>query len=136
MDKRLINFVNKQTGVEHLHIIDMSAEEKSDRCLVFVSSFDYEDQQRYVKRIKSNKSVWYMNEISYDEYCYWVTHSQFEMFKKMNKIMGSTSGLDMEGMIEDAMHRLKKCQAIDEEMEKLPEEDLIDEDAFRKMMGD
>ena len=136
MDKRLMNYVNVQTGVEHLHMIEMSDEEKNGKCFIFVSYFDYKDQQRYVKRIKSNKDIWYMNEISYEEYCYWVAHSQFEMFKKMNKIVGASSGLDIESMIQDAVQRLKKCQAIDDEMQELPEEDLVDEETFRKMMGE
>ena len=135
MDKRFLNFVDKKTGIIHKEVAKMTDDEKKSNCMIYVSYYDYKEDQRYVKRIKTCTEEWYAIEISYEEYCYWVAHSQFEMFKKINKISNSNMGMDIEQMIRDATNRLQKFQALEEETAKLPEEDLVDEETFRKMMG-
>lgn len=134
--KSLITFINKQTGIEHEDIRLMSDEEKKGNCVVYVSNYDYRKTLKYVKRIRTNTGKWYASEIAYEEFCYWVAHSQMELFKKMNEITQSTSGMNIDDMIYDAVERMKKYQAIEDELCELPEEDLIDEDTFRKMMGE
>lgn len=136
ISQSFLNFISKQTGVTHADVSEMSESEKKGNCVIYVSNYEYRRAIKYAKRIRTNRDKWYAVEIGYDEYCYWVAHSQIESFNRMNKIMQTTSEMNVDQMITDAMQRLKKNQAICEEIEKLPEEELVDEETFRKMMGE
>jgi hypothetical protein len=135
MEKRLLNYINKITDIKHSVIQNMTVEEQSGGCLVYVSAIDYKDTVRYVKRVQSSLDKWYASEISYEEYCYWIVNLQYEMFKKVSKIQGLTGDMNVESLIDSAMKKIQQYQAIEEETMKLPEEDLVDERSFKKMMG-
>ena len=152
------------TGVEHLPFDEMPEEEMDGECKIYVGPAIYKGVERFAKRVQTESGTWYVDEITYIEYIEWAIKTQVEMIKRAQDIAKYSEGLDYSALskraqeeienetseqqkkadeaadtfISDVMKAIKKSQgfdAIKEEKMKLPEEELIDEDQFKKMWG-
>jgi hypothetical protein len=132
----LMKYVNKATQIDHRLIEEITDEELQSDCLILVAVVPFKNQEYYVKRIKTQEGNWYISEMTDIEYIQWVAIVQAQMLNKAKQISKFTEGLDYESLIEKAQAQIDKEEALKKEKEKLPEEDLIDEDDFKKMWGE
>lgn len=135
----LIKFINDQTGVVHGNFDEIPKEDLKGSLFILVNSVLYNEKEKFIKRIQTENGSWYADEISYLEYCQWMLVNQFEIIKAAQDISKYSEGIDVESLIKKAQDEIDSeaaLKAVEEETQKLPEDELISEDEFEKMWGE